>query len=86
MAEPDPKADYWDMQQIADYLGVKLRTVWTYRTRATLPAEDRKFGNSPAWRPATIITWNTTGRPGQGAGGGRPRKKPQDPEGEPDEA
>lgn len=87
----DPDADYWTMADIADYLGVQLRTVHTYRLRGQklrqrladgeditaeqlavgLPKEDRLIGRTPAWRPATITGWR---RPGQGVGGGRPRK------------
>ncbi|MGW5259666.1 hypothetical protein ACWEQG_01745 [Microbispora sp. NPDC004025] len=79
MAAPDPDADYWTMQDIADYLGVQLRTVHTYRHRGAkgeaggLPAEDKMMGRTPVWKPARIIRWDKD-RPGQGVGGGRPRK------------
>lgn len=74
---PDPDADYWTMADIAEYLGVKLRSVHTYRLRGQkgepggLPQEDKVLGRTPVWKPATILGWE---RPGQGAGGGRPRK------------
>lgn len=87
----DVDADYWTMADIAEHLGLKLRSVHTYRTRgeqlrqraaagepvseeqlaAGLPKEDKMIGRTPVWRPATITSWK---RPGQGAGGGRPRK------------
>lgn len=74
---PDPEAEYWDVNDIAEYLGVAVTTVHTYRFRGKknlpggLPPEDKVFGRSPVWKPATIISWP---RPGRGAGGGRPRK------------
>lgn len=75
---PDPKADYWDMSDVAEYLDVALRTVYTYRLRGKngepggLPAEDRMFGRSPAWRPATITGWK---RPVEESGQGRPPRR-----------
>lgn len=39
-----------------------------------MPPPDARFGNSPVWRPETIIRWYTVNRPGRGVGGGRPRK------------
>ncbi len=76
-AAPDPEADWWTIAEVAVYLGVRESTVIVYRSRGKkgiaggLPPEDRKFGGSPVYRPATIIGWK---RPGRGAGGGRPRK------------
>ncbi|MET7731241.1 helix-turn-helix domain-containing protein [Streptomyces sp. NPDC005402] len=62
----DPKADYWTIADVAEYWGVSEATVRTYRSRGRgeLPKEDRTFGRSPAWKPATIIGFD---RPGQGA-------------------
>lgn len=40
------------------------------------PAPDKRMGKSPTWlreRAAEIIEWRDS-RPGQGAGGGRPRQ------------
>lgn len=76
-SRPDPEADYWTIAEVAAYLGVQESTVIVYRNRGKkgdpngLPKEDRVFGASPVYRPATIIGWK---RPGRGAGGGRPRK------------
>ena len=63
--EPDPDADYWTISDIAAYWGVSEATIRTYRSRnrGELPPEDRVFGRSPAWRPATVIGFE---RPGQG--------------------
>lgn len=86
MTEGDSDASWWTMADIASYLGVKLRSVHTYRTRGIkerasgvpeaerkgLPEEDKMFGRTPVWRPQTVIAWNENQRPGQGVGGGRP--------------
>jgi hypothetical protein len=71
MPDPDsPSADWWTMEDIAGYLGIKLPSVRRYRSRPLanggLPPEDRKFGQSPAWKAATIIGWHDGGRPGAG--------------------
>lgn len=62
----DPNADYWTIADIAEYWHVSPQTVRSYRSRGKgeLPKEDRTFGRSPVWRPATIINFE---RPGQGA-------------------
>lgn len=61
----DPNADYWTVADVAAYWGVSPQTIRTYRSRrrGELPKEDRMFGRSPVWRPATIIDFE---RPGQG--------------------
>lgn len=74
---PDPEADWWTIAEVAAYLGVRESTVIVYRNRGKkglasgLPPEDHKFGATPVYKPTTIINWK---RPGQGTGGGRPRK------------
>jgi cobalamin biosynthesis protein CobD/CbiB len=85
-AQSDKTADWWTMADIAAHLGVKLRSVHTYRLRGVearkegnpdpggLPEPDNMVGRTPVWRPATIIAW-AAARPGQGVGGGRPRKR-----------
>ncbi|TDD37870.1 MarR family transcriptional regulator [Actinomadura sp. KC06] len=62
----DPAKEFWTAADIAAYLGVTVETVRVYRSRGRgeLPAEDDRFGQSPVWRPATIINHK---RPGQGA-------------------
>jgi predicted DNA-binding transcriptional regulator AlpA len=61
----DPDADYWTIADVADQWGVSEATIRTYRSRnrGELPPEDKIFGRSPAWRPATILNF---ARPGQG--------------------
>jgi hypothetical protein len=70
MPAPDPSADWWTMDDVAAYLGLKVESVRRYRSRALanggLPKEDRKFGQSPAWKPETIVRWHEGGRPGAG--------------------
>jgi hypothetical protein len=67
---PDPGADWWTMDDIAAYLGVKVASVRRYRARPRerggLPPEDRMIGRTPVWRPATIIRWHEHERRGQG--------------------
>ena len=60
---------------VAARLGVKPRTVEAYRHHPQygFPEPDGRLGRTPWWLPATIDTWQE-GRPGQGRGGGRPRK------------
>lgn len=61
-----PDIDYWTTADVAEYWGVTVQTIRTYRSRkrGELPEPDRIFGRSPAWKPATIINFQ---RPGQGA-------------------
>lgn len=66
-----PDAEWWTFEDIAAYLGITVATARRYRMpdrgKGSLPKEDRMFGRTPAWRPATIITWNEEQRPGAGA-------------------
>lgn len=86
MTQGDVDAGYWTMDDIAAFLGVKLKSVHVYRQRGRneerddvpaaerrgLPKEDRMYGRTPVWKPQTIVTWQREQRPGQGVGGGRP--------------
>jgi predicted DNA-binding transcriptional regulator AlpA len=74
-----------DVAAVADLLGLEQRTVRNYhhtaarnrRDGATRPGDfpepDAVFGRSPVWKASTIQAWERR-RPGQGVGGGRPRK------------
>lgn len=64
---------YLDPGAVAVKIGVSVATVHTYLNRGTLPPPDDRFGNTPVWLSSTIDEWKAT-RPGQGKGGGRPRK------------
>jgi hypothetical protein len=62
------------VEDIAETLGVQVGSVRQYLTRGEAPAPDGYLGRTPWWRPETVDAWLTS-RPGQGAGGGRPRKE-----------
>ena len=62
----DPAKEFWTVADVAAFLGVSADTVRVYRSRrrGELPQEDDRFGQSPVWRPLTILNHK---RPGQGA-------------------
>lgn len=60
-------------QDVALMLGVTPATVRSYSARGVMPPPDGYLGRTPWWRPGTIKAWRAQ-RPGQGVGGGRPRK------------
>jgi len=74
--------EYLSQAQIARALGVTRQalSVWRARYEGTatpFPEPDVTAGSSPGWRAARldeIRAWRST-LPGQGAGGGRPRKR-----------
>ena len=65
----------WDVAKVAEHLGLSVSSVRSYRARGRMPAEDGTIGNSPWWWEDTITEWEQE-RPGQGVGGGRPRRSP----------
>lgn len=81
--------DYLTLADLAELLGVKTETISFYRAHSKpgrryadhpFPTEDRLFGRSPVWaasRRDEIKAWDA-GRPGQGAGGGRPTRASTD--------
>jgi hypothetical protein len=69
-----------DTDGVATVMGWALNTARNYAARnhnpdarAKLPVEDGHVGQSKYWWPETLETYQAN-RPGQGAGGGRPRK------------
>jgi len=42
---------------IANQIGVKVRTIYKYRERDTLPIHDAMIGNRPVWKQTTIDDW-----------------------------
>lgn len=79
-AKPDTTHRYVDMVEIAGWFGISHRAVANWRTRYAdthpFPEPDVIVGRTPGWsrkRRPEIETW-AAGRPGPGAGGGRPRK------------
>lgn len=53
----------YDTKELAEYLGVKPATIWSYRSRGKLPHPDMTIGGSPYWYHATIRDWIKNGRP-----------------------
>lgn len=43
--------------QVAELLGVKYSTLYTYRRRNTLPKPDSYVGRTPVWKRTTIEEW-----------------------------
>lgn len=58
---------------IAALVGVEAPTIRSYVARGVMPQPDGHLGRTPYWHRRTIHDWLAT-RPGQGKGGGRPRK------------
>ena len=61
------------LDRAASYCGLARASFSTYVSRGYGPKPDVKIGGSPAWTRATLREWKKN-RPGQGAGGGRPRQ------------
>ena len=61
MAVSDPLT----VAQVAEYLGLSVRTVETYRADGRLP-KPTMVGRTPTWTRAQIDQWQAT-RPGRGA-------------------
>jgi hypothetical protein len=63
-AKADPNADYWTIADVAAYWHVRPQTIRAYRSRGRgeLPPADRSFGDSPVWKPATIIGFQRVGQ------------------------
>ncbi|MET8908224.1 divalent-cation tolerance protein CutA [Micromonospora sp. NPDC004551] len=68
MTTPDPDAEWWTTSDVAEYLGVQIGTVSSYRNRNQMPEPDQTLGRTHLWRPETIINWHE-GRPRIGIGG-----------------
>lgn len=80
-----PMAGYLSTTDVAELLGIAPATVRFLRAESRpghryaadpFPEPDLVIARSPAWsedRTDELLAWNAR-RPGQGAGGGRPRK------------
>lgn len=55
---PDPQAEWWTTSDIAEYLGVRVGTISSYRKRGQMPLPDKTVGRTHLWRPTRIIEWN----------------------------
>lgn len=49
--------DWLTSTDIANQIGVKVRTIYKYRERDTLPIHDAMIGNKPVWKQTTIDDW-----------------------------
>jgi 8-oxo-dGTP pyrophosphatase MutT (NUDIX family) len=57
MAPVDPAAEWWTTSDVAEYLGLRIGTVSSYRQRGQMPPPDRTFGRTHLWHPRTITDW-----------------------------
>lgn len=75
---PGMTSSYISTADIAHEFGVTRQTVQYWRRSLSFPKPDATTGNVPGWLPermTEIKAWRAN-RPGQGAGGGRPRNAP----------
>ncbi len=49
-----PPAVAWWAEDVAEYYGWKVNTVYEAASRGRIPAPDGRFRNSPWWWPQTI--------------------------------
>lgn len=49
--------ELWTTQEIADFLGVKRRTISAYKSRGQMPKEDIRYGVTPLWKTKTLKAW-----------------------------
>lgn len=61
---------YLSLTEVAERLNITKGALARYK----LPEPDVNVGSTRGWSEQTIDEWNAA-RPGQGAGGGRPRKQ-----------
>lgn len=68
-------ANLLDSEAVAEMIGtVSAATVRSYSIRGIMPKPVRHIGRTPLWDRSDVLAWLAT-RPGQGVGGGRPRKQ-----------
>jgi predicted DNA-binding transcriptional regulator AlpA len=73
---PPTEGALLNAEEAAERAGVKRGTWSAYvaRERAPLPDERDLRTGAPLWRESTVDVWKAS-RPGQGKGGGRPRRE-----------
>ncbi|WP_285686619.1 divalent cation tolerance protein CutA [Actinoplanes sp. NBRC 103695] len=54
----DVDAEWWTTSDVADYLGVQIGTVSSYRNRGQMPPPEKTVGRTHLWAPRTIVAWN----------------------------
>jgi hypothetical protein len=66
--DPEERTEWWTTSDVAEYLGVKVGTVSSYRLRGQMPPPDMTVGRTHMWKPERIRQWHE-GRPRPGVGG-----------------
>lgn len=72
--------DYLDYHGVAEMTDITVGTLRKYLSRSRagtgpyFPEPDRMFGQSPTWKPRTILRWMES-RPGRGVGGTEARER-----------
>ena len=62
---PPPRLLLW-RRDVAQALGISLRTLDKFRSSGQIPPPDVLLGGRMGWRAKTIETWLEERRPGQG--------------------
>ena len=55
-AKPMEYQELWDIDDLANYLGVPKQTIYSWRTTGYGP-KGMRIGKHLRWRAATVITW-----------------------------
>jgi hypothetical protein len=54
---PSKYQQWWLTSDVAGYLGLRLGTISSYRSRGQMPPPDDELGGRRVWLPATITRW-----------------------------
>lgn len=50
-------SEWLTSSDIANKIGVQVRTIYKYRERKSIPEHDAMIGNKPVWKHTTINNW-----------------------------
>lgn len=50
-------SEWLTSNDVANKLGVQVRTIYKYRERKSIPEHDAMIGNKPVWKQSTINNW-----------------------------
>lgn len=50
-------SEWLTSSDIANQMGVQVRTIYKYRERKSIPEHDAMIGNKPVWKQSTIDEW-----------------------------
>lgn len=53
---PDPNAEWWTVDDVAEWLKIARGTVIAYHQQGKIPRRDRR-SKTLLWRPRTITDW-----------------------------